>query len=84
MKFHMEVECTPEEARRAVGLPDLTPVHERYVGMMLEGMSGGLRPEMIEQLGKGWAPMGEAGLALWRSLVERGLSAAGTASKPNG
>ncbi|MDE0880583.1 MAG: DUF6489 family protein, partial [Sphingomonas bacterium] len=29
MKVNVEVDCTPEEARRAMGLPDLAPIHER-------------------------------------------------------
>ena len=31
MKFTVDVDCTPEEARRFLGLPDLSPVHEAYV-----------------------------------------------------
>ena len=31
MKINVEVDCTPEEARRAVGLPDLTPIHDAYI-----------------------------------------------------
>ena len=27
MKFTINVECTPEEARRFVGLPDVTPLN---------------------------------------------------------
>jgi len=72
MKVHVEVECTPEEARRAVGLPDLTPIHERYVAMMMESMNGTVKPEMIEAMMRGWAPMGEAGMAMWRRLFEGG------------
>ena len=72
MKVHVEVECTPEEARRAVGLPDLSPIHERYIAMMLEAMSGHVKPEMIETMMKSWAPMSEAGLGMWRRLFERG------------
>lgn len=71
MKVTIDIDCTPEEARRAVGLPDLTPVHDRYVQLMLDTMSGNaLKPEMIEALMKSWAPMGEAGLGMWRRLLE--------------
>ena len=35
MKINVEVDCTPEEARRAMGLPDFTPVHDHYIGMLL-------------------------------------------------
>lgn len=77
MKFNVEVECTPEEARRAIGLPDLTPIHERYVSMLLESVEGGLKQETLEQLTRNWAPMGEAGLAVWRRMFEGGLGKGG-------
>ena len=72
MKITAEIDCTPEEARRAVGLPDLTPIHERYVGMMMETMEGGVKPEMLEAMIRNWAPMGEAGMAMWRRLFDAG------------
>ena len=28
MKVTIDIDCTPEEARRFMGLPDLTPVHD--------------------------------------------------------
>jgi len=31
MKVSVDVDCTPEEARRFLGLPDLSAVHEAYV-----------------------------------------------------
>lgn len=34
MKFTINVECTPEEARRFVGLPDVTPLNEMLVNEM--------------------------------------------------
>lgn len=70
MKINVEVECTPEEARRAMGLPDLTPVHEKYVATMLEMMDGQVRPEAIEAMMRSWAPMGEAGMNFWRQLFD--------------
>ena len=73
MKVTVDIDCTPEEARRAVGLPDLTPVHDRYVQLMLDTMSGtAIKPEMLETMMRSWAPMGEAGLSLWRRLLEGG------------
>ncbi|MHA6721602.1 DUF6489 family protein [Sphingomonas sp. RS2018] len=70
MKINVEVDCTPEEARRAVGLPDLTPIHDAYVAMMLDTMKGGLPPEMLETMTRSWSPMGEAGMSMWRQLFE--------------
>jgi hypothetical protein len=68
MKMTIDVECTPEEARAALGLPDLTPLHDRYVQALLEGMQGRVSPEMVEAMTRSWAPMGEAGLTFWRQL----------------
>ncbi len=70
MKMNIEVECTPEEARRAMGLPDLTPLHDRYVASLMETMEGGMKPEMMESMMRNWAPMGEAGMTFWRRMFE--------------
>jgi oligoendopeptidase F len=73
MKINVEIDCTPEEARAAVGLPDLTPLHDKYVSMMLETMQGGgVPPEILENVMKSWAPMGEAGMNFWRRMFESG------------
>jgi hypothetical protein len=70
VKINVEVECTPEEARRAMGLPDLTPLHESYLGKMREAIERQGSPEAIEAMMRNWNPMGEAGMQLWRSLFE--------------
>ncbi len=74
MKINVEVDCTPEEARRAMGLPDLTPVHDRYIAMMMDTMEKGAAPELLESMTKAWAPMGEAGLNFWRKMFESASS----------
>jgi hypothetical protein len=73
MKVNVELDCTPEEMRRLMGLPDLTPVHDAYV-QQLAGMMAGtaVQPEAVEAMMKSWAPMGEAGLGFWRQLMEAG------------
>jgi hypothetical protein len=69
MKVSVDVECTPEEARRFLGLPDLSAVHEVYVERMKKAVTEGLSPEtMLESL-KAFAPMNEAGLAMWRQML---------------
>lgn len=71
MKINVEIDCTPEEARRVMGLPDLTPVHDHYIQLMLGSMDKGMiNPEMIQSIMKSWAPMGEAGMNLWRGMFE--------------
>lgn len=72
MKVNVEIDCTPVEARAAMGLPDLSPIHDRYVAMMTDAMQGQAPPEMIELMMKGWGPMNEAGLSMWRRMFELG------------
>ena len=77
MKINVEVECTPEEARRAMGLPDLSPVHERYIQLMVQAIEKQGTPEGFEAVVRNWAPMGEAGMSFWRSMFEGGTKTGG-------
>ena len=53
MKFTVDVDCTPEEARRFLGLPDLTPVHEAYIEKMKAFVTDGATPEMFGDVDEG-------------------------------
>lgn len=70
MKMNVEVDCTPEEARRFLGLPDLAPVHDKYIASMMDTMEKGLSPEAMEALMKAWTPMGESGMRIWQKMFE--------------
>lgn len=70
MKIHVDVDCTPEEARRFLGLPDLTPVHEAYVQRMAKAAAEGLTAESAAEMMKSWGPTSEAGITMWRSMLE--------------
>lgn len=69
MKISVDVDCTPEEARRFLGLPDLTPVHQLYIERMQRGMTEGLSPEAVGEMMKAWGPMTDAGLAMWSKML---------------
>ena len=71
MKITVDVDCTPEEARRFMGLPDLTPVHDAYIAQMLDAVkTGGVSSDALEGMMKSWMPMGEAGVKLWQQLFD--------------
>jgi hypothetical protein len=70
MKISVDVDCTPEEARRFLGLPDLTPVHQAYVERMTRAVTEGVTPEATGEMIKAWGPMNEAGMTMWRSMLE--------------
>ena len=70
MKFTVDVDCTPEEARRFLGLPDLTPVHQAYIDKMQSFVSEGVTPDMVGEMMKSWGPMSEAGMNMWQQMFE--------------
>jgi hypothetical protein len=70
VKITVDVDCTPEEARRFMGLPDLAPLHEAYLARMRNAIDQGITPEMVQSMMKGWSPMGEAGMSMWRQMLD--------------
>jgi hypothetical protein len=70
MKFTVDVDCTPEEARRFIGLPDLSPVHQVYIEKMQRFVSDGVTPDMVGEMMKSWGPMSDAGMTMWRQMFE--------------
>jgi len=62
MKMTIEVDCTPEEARRFLGLPDLQPMQEAVMKEMQDRMMAALRSMDPETLMKTWMPAGIASL----------------------
>ena len=70
MKISVDVDCTPEEARRFLGFPDLTPVHKAYVEKMKAAVGDG-GPEMFAEMLKNWGPMSEAGMGMWRQMLDQ-------------
>jgi len=70
VKITVDVDCTPEEARRFMGLPDLTPLHEAYLAKMRNAIDQGITPETVQSMMQSWSPMGEAGLSLWRQMLD--------------
>lgn len=71
MKLTVDVDCTPEEARRFMGLPDMSGVHKIYLDKLKRGIDEGITPDMIESMMRAWAPMGEAGMTMWRQMLDQ-------------
>lgn len=71
MKVNLSVDCTPEEARAFLGLPDVTQVNEAYVDAMLKAMQGGGLDQM-QEITKQLAPMGQMGLKLFQQFMDVG------------
>ena len=43
MKVNVEIDCTPQEARTFLGLPDVQPMQEKLVAELQERMAANLR-----------------------------------------
>jgi Family of unknown function (DUF6489) len=71
MKVSVDVDCTPEEARRFLGLPDLSAVHQAYVEKMKSALADGPTPEMFGDMVKAWGPMNEAGMNMWKQMLDQ-------------
>ena len=57
MKITIDVDCTPEEARIFLGLPDVQPMQRVLMAQLQERMSSNLAAMDPEQLMKTWLPL---------------------------
>ncbi len=62
MKITIDVDCTPEEARAFLGLPDVAPMQRALLEEIVKRMSAGLEAMDPEALMKAWMPLGMQGL----------------------
>ncbi|TNE39487.1 MAG: hypothetical protein EP347_04715 [Alphaproteobacteria bacterium] len=62
MKINIEVDCTPEEARTFLGLPDVKPIQEAMSGHIEERVKTAMSMFEPEALLKAWFPAGGPGL----------------------
>lgn len=76
MKVTIEVDCTPEEARAFMGLPDVSEANAMYVESMTKAMQGASNPAQLKEFADNLAPMGQLGLKMFQSFVEGGMRGA--------
>ena len=76
MKVSVDVDCTPEEARRFMGLPDLSQVHEAYVEKMRKAVTEGVGPDQFVDMMKSWGPMSEGAFNMWKTMFDQMAGAA--------
>ena len=74
MKVNVEIDCTPEEARTFMGLPDVGKANDIYVDMMSKAMKGVSNPDQLQDYAKNLAPMGQMGMKLFQNFFEGSLN----------
>jgi hypothetical protein len=72
MKVNVEIDCTPEEARQFLGLPDVSRANEAYVDATLKAMQGVGSFEQLQEYAKQLAPMGQMGMKLFEQFLASG------------
>ena len=60
MKVHVEVDMTPEEARRFMGLPDVAPLQEKMLAEMQARVKAAFDTGDPEAMMQAWMPLGGA------------------------
>ena len=78
MKISLDIDCTPEEARRLLGLPDLAPVSEAVVEELVKRSAEFAKSVDAEKMMSQWMTAGIEGVGeLQKRFFER-FGAAGT------
>ena len=77
MKITVNVDCTPVEASNFLGLPDLTPIHDKYLEKITEMMDGSMSLDQMQGMFKNLSPMGDASINLFKQIMDLGLAAGG-------
>ena len=83
MKVHVEIDCTPEEARRFMRLPDVEKANAVYVEAFAKAMQGASNVDQLQEYAKQLAPMGQMGLKMFQSFVEGARKASSEGDKPD-
>lgn len=69
MKMTIEVECTPQEARAFLGLPDVTGLNETLVSEMQSRLQQNMAMLSPDEMLKTWASFGAASQDQFRKLM---------------
>ena len=70
VKVNVEIDCSPEEARRFLGLPDVAKANDVYVEAVAKAMQGVGNVDQLQEYAKQLAPMGQMGLKLLQQFIE--------------
>jgi hypothetical protein len=78
MKINVEIDCTPQEARAFMGLPDLSPLHKVYMDRMEQLMKEGVSTADVENMMKQWMPMMSDSWNQWQKTLWSAATGSGS------
>jgi hypothetical protein len=69
MKMHIEIDMTPDEARKFLGLPDVTKLQDKMLAEMEKRMKAAIDVNDPEAMLKAWMPLGGQGLEQFQRFM---------------
>ncbi len=75
MKVTLHVECTPQEARAFLGLPDVSALNDHMVAEMKKRMDANIAMAAPEELMKNWMAFGGQASEQFMKLMTAAASA---------
>lgn len=87
MKIKIDIDCSPQEARAFLGLPEVAPLQDVMMKELEKRLRDGLQSMDPEALLKAWLPSGAAaglsgGLQGWEEIQRQFWSQMGAAAGP--
>jgi len=83
MKISIDLEMTPEEARRLMGLPDVTALQSEMLEEMRRRMKAAVDTSDPQALLKAWMPLGAQGFEQFQKFLwDSAARATGKKDKP--
>ena len=80
MKINVTVDCTPEEARSFMGLPDVQPFQEEMMKIMKAKVLENMKMMEPEAAMKMWGPMMNQGMSQGMDFFKNIMSGAATSA----
>ncbi len=82
MKVSIDIDCTPEEARQFLGLPDVAPMQKSLMDTLEKRLSDAINATDTKQLMETWLPLSK-GLEQWQTIWTQMMATATGMRPPN-
>ncbi|MFY8093181.1 MAG: DUF6489 family protein [Niveispirillum sp.] len=76
MKVTINIDCTPEEARTFLGLPDVQPMQTALMQQLQDQMAANMKAMDPETMMKTWLPVGLQGIEQFQKMMWSQMSSA--------
>ena len=82
MKMTIEIDCSPQEARTFLGLPDVTALNDKLVEEMQKRMTANMAMLSPDELIKNWTAFGVGAQEQFRNLMNAAVDVGMGAARP--